>query len=88
MTMKINPEVIAKIMFQARTKACEISQVDAICLTGEDHSQYMDIATLVADFIDQYDVEAQAIARYILDKVNLSSIEAISHRWPPSRILP
>lgn len=87
MTTKIDPVVLAKIMLQARTKVCDISATNTILVSG-DHSQYLPIAMTLADFINEFDVEARAVALYILDdKVKPSSIEAVL-RWPPSRVLP
>jgi hypothetical protein len=87
--MSVNPEHLARIMFKARCEEIGCSELDAAYASGDDHHQYMEFAEPLAELVNEYDVEARAVARYILDRVNLSSIEAISVPYsPPNRVLP
>jgi hypothetical protein len=86
----IEVEQLARVMFKARCDKIGCTELQATHLSGDDHGQYMDIAETVADFVNQYDVEARAVAKYLLERVNPTQIEAISRieYSPPNRVLP
>lgn len=87
--MQLSDVQLVHVMFQAACDAAGYTVDEAYDL-GADPHDYCEIARTLAQFIENHEAEAIAVAKLILERKQVSSFFTQNpiRRGPPSRILP
>lgn len=66
--MKVTGDELARAMFKARCENIGITEGAAVLISGEGYEQYLDLAGKFANWINDYEPEVLAIAKFLVDR--------------------